>query len=209
MIRPHVLAIFALASAACAHTTERERADFERMRVQQKYDLYGTSATFANRQSMQAPPTGTVSREVASDTGSIATGMSGSRFASTIPVSITPELLALGQHEYGIYCAVCHGSGGFGGSIVAEDMGQPRPPSLRSDSLRAQPLGYIFYVATHGRGRMAPYAPQLTTQERWAVVAYIRQLQQAGASSVAQVDDSLRAVRIHTSDSLAAAERKQ
>lgn len=208
MIRVHLLPVLALASIACAHTTERERVDFERMRVQQKYDLWGTSATFPDHQSMQAPPAGTVSREAAADSGSIGTGMSGTTLTPTIPVAITPELLARGENRYGIYCAVCHGAGGFGGSIVAENMGQPRPPSLRSDSLRAQPAGYVFYVATHGKGRMAPYAPQLTTEERWAVVAYIRQLQQRGASSPAQIDDSLRAVRIHTIDSLAAAERK-
>jgi mono/diheme cytochrome c family protein len=188
---------------ACGNSPERERLDFERMRLQQRYDLYGKSGVFANHQSMQAPPPGTVTRESALDTGAIGTGMSGGQLVASVPFSLTPAQLVRGERKFTIYCAVCHGDGGFGGSIVAENMGPPRPPSLRSDSMVARPDGYIFDVATHGKGRMPAYAVELTPTERWAVIGYIRILQQSRTLTPAQHTDSLRAAAIRSADSLA------
>jgi mono/diheme cytochrome c family protein len=197
-----------LGVTACVKSPERERIDFERMRVQQRYGLYGTSAVFANRQSMQPPPYGTVSRESAQDTGIVGTGMSAGVQVVAPPIAITPDLLVLGEQKFTIYCAVCHGDGGFGGSIVAQNMGAPRPPSLRSAAMLAQRSGYIFAVATHGKGRMPSYAPQLTPEERWAVVAYVRQLQRSAPATPQQRADSLRAIEIRAIDSALAVERK-
>jgi mono/diheme cytochrome c family protein len=206
----NVLLSFAcFAEVACSHSHERERVDFERMRVQQRYGLYGTSGAFADRQSMQPAPAGTVSRESAQDSGVVGSGTSTSGAAMTIPIPVTNELLALGQGKFTIYCAVCHGDGGFGGSLVAVNMGAPRPPSLRTAALRAQPVGYVFGVATRGKGRMPPYAPQLSARERWAVAAYIQRLQASGATTPEQRADSVRAVQIHVIDSTLAAERRR
>lgn len=200
-----VVAVFV---TGCAKSRERERIDFERMRVQQRYELYASSGVFANHQSMQHPPEGTLTRESAQDSGVVGSGMSGGREVGAVPITIGPERIALGQRKFMVYCAVCHGAGAFGGSIVAENMGQPRPPSLRSVTMLSQPAGYIFNVATHGKGRMPPYAAQLTAEERWAVVAYIEQLQHAAVVTPDERADSLRAIQIGAIDSAIARERK-
>lgn len=179
--------------AACTPTHERERYDFERMRVQQRYSLYGPSASFANGLSMQQPPPGTVSLEA---------------IAPAPDTRDSARLIARGKDRFGIYCAVCHGPAGFGGSLVALNMGIPRPPSLRTPQLRAQPDSYFFNVASHGKGRMPAYAPQLSVYDRWAVVAYVRSLQSHGAAS-GERDDSLMAVEIHAIDSAAALEHRK
>ena len=49
------------------------------------------------------------------------------------------------------------------------------PPSLHKYNDRAP--GYIFEVISKGFGLMASYAAELTIEERWAVVAYVRALQ--------------------------------
>jgi hypothetical protein len=49
------------------------------------------------------------------------------------------------------------------------------PPTLHKYADR--PPGYIFEVITRGFGLMASYAAELTVEERWAVVAYVRALQ--------------------------------
>jgi hypothetical protein len=49
------------------------------------------------------------------------------------------------------------------------------PPSLHRYVDR--PAGYIYEVITKGFGMMASYAAELTVEERWAVVAYVRALQ--------------------------------
>lgn len=207
-MRNATVALVMLAALGCGSSRERERVDFERMRLQQRYDLYGSSSIFPNRADMQAPPAGTVSRETMADTGVIGTGTLNGTAVASIPISLTAAQRATGEKMFRIYCAVCHGPAGFGGSTVAENMGPPRPPSLRSARLVAAPPGYIFAVATHGLGRMPSYASELTTAERWEVVAYIKQLQLTPAIARNARDDSLRALAIQRSDSLVAAGRK-
>ena len=117
--------------------------------------------------------------------------------------------LAIGQQKFGIYCAVCHGAAAFGGSLVAEDMGQPRAPSLRTATALALSPRDIYEVATRGKGRMPAYAPQLTAQERWAVAMYVTRLQHTGATTPEAISDSLRAVEIQGIDSALAREKRR
>ncbi len=55
--------------------------------------------------------------------------------------------------------------------------GFPRPPSLLSDSMRAQPAGFYFDVMTNGFGRMYSYASSIPPRDRWSIAGYIRALQ--------------------------------
>ena len=177
MTRASVAVSYALSAAilasGCTKSHEREPGDFERMRIQQRDEPYASNGSVAQGERMRDPPAGTLSRESESDSGAIGSGMRAGQPVATVPLDITPELLALGHQKFDVYCAVCHGAGGFGGSIVALNMGAPRPPSLRSAAVQAAPPGFLFSIATRGIGRMPPYAPQLTARERWAVVAYV------------------------------------
>ena len=40
------------------------------------------------------------------------------------------------------------------------------------------PAGYYFQVITHGYGGMGSYSAQITPKDRWAIIAYIRALQE-------------------------------
>ena len=46
--------------------------------------------------------------------------------------------------------------------------------------------GYLYMVTTEGFGLMPGYAAELTVEDRWAVVAYLRALQ---LSQRARIDD--------------------
>lgn len=169
------------------------------MRVQPRYDIYGSSRFFTDSEVMQRPPAGTVAREAIVGDPLATTGQVNGAYATTIPVTVTDTLLSLGRSRFHVYCAVCHGEGGYGGSIVATNMLPPRPPSLRSPAIRALPPGFVFHVVTDGFGRMPSYAAQLSVQERWAVIAYVQQLQRTeSAASAAQREDSLRAARLQS-----------
>jgi mono/diheme cytochrome c family protein len=199
-------------ATACTKSPEREQGDFERMRVQQRdepYEPIAPSGRAALDEPMRSPPAGTLSRESEADTGAIGSGMRDGQPAAQVPLDATPELLAIGQQKFDVYCAVCHGAGGFGGSIVAANMGAPRPPSLRSSAMEGLAPGFLFNIATRGIGRMPPYALQLTAKERWAVVAYLEQLQRSGSTTPEQREDSLRAIDIRSVDSTIAAEAQQ
>jgi hypothetical protein len=48
------------------------------------------------------------------------------------------------------------------------------------------PVGYFFDVITNGFGAMSDYSAQISVEDRWAVVAYVRALQ---LSQNARLDD--------------------
>jgi mono/diheme cytochrome c family protein len=198
-----------LVMTACTKSSERERGDFERMRIQQRDETDAPSGRFARDERLRHPPAGTMSRESEADSGAIGSGVSAGQPVTIVPLDVTPALLALGRAKFTVYCAVCHGAGGFGGSIVAANMGAPRPPSLRTAAVQALAPGFVFDIATRGIGRMPPYAPQLTARERWAVVAYLEQLQHATSSTPDERADSLRAIEIRSIDSTLAAEQRR
>jgi mono/diheme cytochrome c family protein len=202
------LALLVAFSTGCGRSRERMRIDFERMRLQEREDLYGASTLFPNGQSMQSSPVGTLARESVADSGVVGTGIVAGIATATIPVRVTAQRLAVGKKMFGVYCAVCHGVAAYGGSIVAENMGAPRPPSLRRPAMLSVPDGYFFVVATHGTGRMPSYASQLTPDERWSVVAYLKQLQHTPSTNVEAIEDSLRALAIVRIDSAARLRRR-
>jgi len=191
------IAVACIPLAACGRGDHRRGWDWERMRQQPRYDVYEASRFFADSAVMQSPPAGTIAREQLVGQPLVAEGEEGGREATVIPVPVTPALLSLGQSRFQIFCAVCHGAGGYGGSIVAANMLPPHPPSLRSPATRALPPGRVFRVITQGFGRMPSYATQLSVEERWAVIAYLQRLQQSDrAGSPEARDDSARAVRL-------------
>jgi mono/diheme cytochrome c family protein len=96
----------------------------------------------------------------------------------TIPLQITKEDLDRGQERYNIYCSVCHGLTGNGdGMIARRGFNKPAPANYHQDRLRQAPAGHFFDVMTNGWGAMPAYAQQVSVEDRWRIVAYIRALQ--------------------------------
>jgi mono/diheme cytochrome c family protein len=96
----------------------------------------------------------------------------------TIPMQITKEDLDRGQERYDIYCSVCHGKTGYGdGMIARRGFNKPAPANYHQDRLRQAPAGHFFDVMTNGWGAMPSYAQQVSVEDRWRIVAYIRALQ--------------------------------
>ena len=70
--------------------------------------------------------------------------------------------------------------------------GFPAPASLHEERLRNAPVGHFFDVITNGYGIMYPYASRVTTDERWAIIAYIRALQLSQHASLDDADPADR-----------------
>ena len=105
----------------------------------------------------------------------------------TIPMKITKADLDRGQERYNIYCSVCHGMTGYGDGMVARrGFNRPSPANYHQDRLRQAPVGHFFDVMTNGWGAMPSYAQQVSVEDRWRIVAYIRalQLSQTNANAV-------------------------
>jgi mono/diheme cytochrome c family protein len=190
-----------LVLAACGGTQGTVDRALQRMYEQPKAQAYEASAAFPNGAVLRAPPAGTVAREDVVDPA-LGSGLdSAGTLLTRIPLPVTPALLARGRHRFGIVCAACHGPGGFGGSIVAENWTPPRPPSLRTGVAALLPPGMVYQVVASGFGRMPGYAADLPVPERWAVVAYVLTLRGRPAADSAERDDSLRAARLRVLDS--------
>jgi mono/diheme cytochrome c family protein len=161
------------------------------MQRQAKYKAYQASEFHADGLSMRAPPAGTVPhaslRSPAVETGLGADG----RPLPLMPLPATPAALATGRLRFDVHCAVCHGILGDGESQVALNMALRRPPSLHL--YRDVPDGYLYQVITHGFGFMPSYANELSPEERWAVVAYVRALQLSQHATLGQVPPEVRA----------------
>ena len=96
----------------------------------------------------------------------------------TIPMRLTKADLDRGQERFNIYCSVCHGATGYGdGMIARRGFNRPSPANYHQDRLRQAPVGHLFDVMTNGWGAMPSYAQQVSVEDRWRIVAYIRALQ--------------------------------
>jgi mono/diheme cytochrome c family protein len=99
----------------------------------------------------------------------------------TNPLLMSEPVLARGQVVYDIYCSVCHGPEGHGdGTIIGPGL-FPFALDLTLPQTVERTDGYLYAVTRVGRGLMPPYQ-RVPPSDRWAVVNYMRQLQQAGAA---------------------------
>lgn len=117
-----------------------------------------------------------------------------------IPVPVTRELIAEGRAQYNIYCIVCHGGTGEGNGMVGQRWAAPLPnyhdPKYFHGGDKGQD-GYIFSVIREGVPniggpetmpyKMRPYATKVSEHESWAIVAYIRTLQEHRKGSISDV----------------------
>lgn len=111
-------------------------------------------------------------------------GTVNGEYAEGFPMPITEEVLREGQRHFDGFCSPCHGyDGGGEGIIWAEGFG--RVASYHIDRLRDAPEGYFFDVITNGQGTMYSYGSRLEPETRWAVIAYIRALQESQDASFA------------------------
>lgn len=158
---------------------------------QPKLGPYAGSDFYADGMGMRQPPAGTVPRERITGNSALTSGRQGANLVTAFPVKIDEGMMRLGQKRYNITCGTCHGPLGDGDSIVARQMALKTPPSLMLFADR--PVGYIYEVITKGHGLMASYAAELTVQERWAVVAYVKALQRSQMATLAEVPAADRA----------------
>lgn len=86
------------------------------------------------------------------------------------------KALDRGAVVYGNFCAVCHGPAGMGDGTVTT-RGFPPPPSLFAENAMNMKDGQIFHLITYGQKNMPSYTAQVSRDDRWNVILYIRSLQ--------------------------------
>jgi mono/diheme cytochrome c family protein len=135
------------------------------------------SRYFADGRGARLLPAGTVARGFLRDDIGLYKGQTAEGdFLAQIPVPVTRELVLRGQSRFNVYCTPCHGRVGQGDGMIVQ-RGFKKPVSFHDPRLRMTPAGYFFDVMTNGFAQMPSYAAQVTPEDRWAIVAYIRALQ--------------------------------
>lgn len=98
------------------------------------------------------------------------------------PVPASADSLQRGKVLFGIDCALCHGADGSGNGPLADKF-TPRPVDLHGSTVRGLSDADIFMVITQGYSPMPSIAENLTPNERWDVINYVRSLAPGGAKS--------------------------
>ena len=148
-------------------------------------------AVFADGRMMRMPVDGTVPRghlrdDDLSQLGVDDKGEPTVKFPPTY--TATDASRARGKIRYGVYGAPCHGAEGDGKGHVGQAQGLlVPPPSFHDARFKEMPNGKIYQAITHGvnNGNMPAYNVQLPVGDRWAIVAYIRELERTRDPSVA------------------------
>ena len=75
---------------------------------------------------------------------------------------------------FNINCAVCHGAKGEANGPLAAKVGGVKSIIALSPTYSD---GRLFFVMTYGQNNMGSYASQLSREQRWRIVQYIRTLE--------------------------------
>jgi mono/diheme cytochrome c family protein len=147
------------------------------MNVQNREETMAQSRFFADSASLREPVEGTVARgflpyPYAKDQAALAEA----NLVNSLP--LTKEALDRGQKAYMVQCAMCHGTFGDGDGVVVE-RGFPKPPSLHTGKLQSAKDGLFYHVISVGQGNMPGLDKQISREDRWAIVHYVRALQRA------------------------------
>jgi mono/diheme cytochrome c family protein len=99
---------------------------------------------------------------------------------------MTRQLLERGQQRYQINCMPCHGPDGDGKGITSKynmighgQFSRQTPVDMCD--------GEIFNTITHGKNLMGSYGANVTVEDRWAVIAYVRVLQRSQLATAEDV----------------------
>lgn len=132
------------------------------------------NAFFADGSGMRMPVEGTVSRL------SIPYTVDEQEDAAALgnPLPRTGTVLIRGRQLFNDYCSVCHGVLGDGRTTLTAAY-EAKPTNLLSKNIVELTDGSIYHVLMEGKNSMPSYSADLSQDERWAVLHYVRVLQRA------------------------------
>lgn len=171
------------------------------MDSQPKYKAQRENPFFADNRATRPAIDGTVAVGDARDDDQFYKGKVGGAWARTFPVQVplTDATMERGRQRFGIYCTPCHGQIGQGDGMVAkraDSLAQGTwipPTNITQEYLRQMPVGQLFSSITNGIRNMPAYGPQIKTEDRWAIILYVRALQRSRSGSLNDLPPDARA----------------
>jgi len=200
-----VLAVMGVLGKRGEHFRKTPLYIFPDMEWQLKLRPQTENGFFTNGLSSQLSVPGTISRSVPIQTASgavypyedspVITGhIAGTtNFIENNPLPITTPLLQRGQQRFTINCSPCHGATAEGNGITKKINAMALVANLHDKRIVEMTDGELFFVITNGRNLMGAYGANVTVEDRWAIVAYLRALQLARLGTIDDVPQELRA----------------
>jgi mono/diheme cytochrome c family protein len=179
-----ITAIVALTGCARGCTSSRPPIHINPSMFDQPKVLPQTASDFFyNGASMRDPVPGTIPIGGLKEDGAFYTGRGADQqFVAAIPEPVNEALLARGQQRYTIYCQPCHDARGDGKGILFQ-RGNVPTASFHQEKILKYPDGQIFDVITNGQGLMPAYRWPIPASDRWAIIAYVRDLERKRLAS--------------------------
>lgn len=192
---PLVVIVFALMFLSACSSVQRDPPleVWDDMKRQGKFKPQMENTIFTDRRDSRVPPDGTVARGHLNEDTTYYTGMVGDMYVGKNPafdqaINKTngvdlAALLDKGHARFNTYCSPCHDRQGSGAGIVSIHVPTWQPANLMEDRVVQFADGEIFNVLSNGRRSMPAYKFQISVEDRWAIIAYLRVLQRAWHAS--------------------------
>jgi len=185
-----MLVPIAMVYASWDSTTTQPRVHIVKdMDKQDRFRAQGQTTLFADGRMSRAQVPGTLAEDQWFADASFTSGKDGGKYLTTMPAAVVVDndLLADGQKNFEIFCGLCHGATGAGDgmihqravSLAAQGLAVwVQPTNLTTKRIMDMEDGKIFETITNGMNTMPSYAAQVPVAKRWAIIAYLRVLQQ-------------------------------
>jgi cytochrome c2 len=147
------------------------------MTYSRAYDAYTYNPNFADSQTSRPPVPGAIAmgHELPDH---LKEGDTTAYKSFTTTMRFDEAEMKEGQRLFNIYCAICHGAELDGqGPLYKNGKFAAMPANFKDGKYLHMPVGQMFAAAKYGKNMMGSYASQLDANQRWQVIAYIKQVQ--------------------------------
>jgi mono/diheme cytochrome c family protein len=176
----------AVAASGCARGCTSSRPPIHinpSMYNQPKVLPQTASDFFYDGSAMRQPVPGTIPVDGLHEDATFFTGKGADgKFVSANPVPMSNALVERGHERYSIYCQPCHDARGDGKGILFQ-RGNVPTASFHQEKILKYADGQIFDVITNGAGLMPGYRWPIPPSDRWAIIAYVRELERKRLAS--------------------------
>ncbi|NUQ61612.1 MAG: DUF3341 domain-containing protein [Pirellulales bacterium] len=168
------------------------------MDAQPKYRAQAFNPLFPGGMASRPAVPGTIAQGEMDENTALYLGKLGEQWVDEFPVPVSMEAVQRGRERFNIYCAPCHGLTGEGDGMVSQRATRRAEPnwvpplSLHAEPVRVQPVGQLYNTVTNGIRTMPPYASQISVEDRWAIVLYVKALQRSQHATLDDVPEEMR-----------------
>jgi len=149
------------------------------------YRSQTANSVFTDGKTQQAPVPGTIARgEKPFPYPNTPGGRQAAGWNLENPYADSPQARKRGREVYRHFCLHCHGPEGRGYGPVARR--SLLAMSIVDEVTRRRPDGGLFHILTYGRLYMPAHGGLIDPEDRWKVIAFVRELQRMEEERVAR-----------------------